>query len=159
MIFEKLKTVFEQLPDLTVNGKAYTPYFSFGTEDDLRKTLKAYRQSSTTRIYPLIWLVTPLEEQTEIEFEFILATINKRTDMGNFDRLAWTFTPTLEPLLTNVIKALKQSRSFKMVDFDRENRGTKYFDYHLEPEIWDAIRYTVSMRYWPNCPVKTKMNF
>jgi hypothetical protein len=159
MIFRKLKQVFDQLPALDVNGKSYTPYFDFGTEYDLKKRLTAYRQSTTTRIYPLIWLVTPVEEATEMEVKFILATINKRTDMGNWDRLTYTFEATLEPLLNNLIKSLKQSRAFKPIELDRNYRGTKYFNYHIEPEIWDAIEYDINLMYNDDCPVKTKMNF
>ena len=114
MIFRKFQTVFEQLPIQTINGKEYTPVFRFGTEDDLNNFLSVARKSGNP-YYPLIWLVTPQEEAHEITCHFVLATLNLRTDMGNFDRLDYTFAATLEPLLDNVISAIKQSRAFKFL--------------------------------------------
>lgn len=160
MIFRKFQTVFEQLPTQTINGKDYDPVFRFGTEDDLTAFLSVKRKSGE-RHYPLIWLVTPQEEAYEIECHFVLATLNMRTDMGNFDRLTHTFESTLEPLLDNVISAIKQSRAFKFSpdDFDKNYRGTKHFNYLVTPDIWDAIDLEFSLRYTRECNVKLPMNF
>ena len=160
MIFKKFKTVFDQLPVMTINGKDYIPVFRFGTADDLTKFLSVVRKSGD-RYYPLIWLETPQEEAGEIEVNFTIATLNRRTDMGNFDRLDYTFADTLEPLLTNMITAIKGSRAFKFSpdDWDKNYRGTKLFNYTVTPDIWDAITLTWTLAYTRECEVKLPINF
>jgi hypothetical protein len=160
MIFKKFKTVFDQLPPMDIGGKIYNPVFRFGTEDDLVKYLSVTRKSGA-RYYPLIWLETPQEEAGEISVNFTIATLNIRTDMGNFDRLKYTFEPTLEPLLTNMITAIKGSRAFKFSpgDWDKNYRGTKIFNYTVTPDIWDAITITWSLSYTRECEVKLPINF
>lgn len=158
MIFRHLKDVFDQLPAMTINGKVYQPIFHFGTEDDLKKRLSVKRKSGEKH-YPLIWLNTPVEEASEITLNFIIATINRRTDMGNWDRLNLTFDTTLEPLFDNIMTALKGSRTFKIDgQFDKNYRGEKYFNYHISPDIWDAQQFEVDVRYTRECSVK-KINF
>ena len=143
-----------QLPEMLIGGKTYKPTFQFGTEADLRKYLSVARKSGE-RYYPLIWLKTPMEEAEIVTLDILIATPNKRTDMGNWDRLAITFGTTLDPLFDNIIKAIKRSGPFRLTsDYDRFYRGTKYFNYHLEPEIWDAIDFQIEVRYNSDCLVK-----
>ncbi len=163
MIFKRFKEAFDQLPPVTdLSGKQFEPVFDFGTEDDLKKRLTSNRRTNPPfKFYPIIWLVTPIEEAESVSATFILATMNKKTEMGNWDRLHWSFDSILEPLLTNVMKAVKQSRTFKFDPdgWDKNYRGTKYFDYHIQPDIWDAIEVEFVLRYNRECKVKTKMNF
>jgi hypothetical protein len=159
MIFKRLKEVFDQLPEMQIGGKVYNPVFHFGTESDLRNRLSVTRKSGE-RHYPLIWLNTPVEEAGEVTLNFIIATLNRKTDMGNWDRLNYTFGDTLEPLFDNIMSALKRSRTFKFGpdQWDKNYRGEKYFNYHISPDIWDAIQFTVTLRYSRECAVKT-INF
>lgn len=156
MIFKRLKEAFDQLPIQTINGKDYKPVFHFGTLDDLTARLSATRKAGE-RHYPLIWLNTPVEEASEVNLEFVIATLNRRTDMGNWDRLDWTFDTTLEPLFDNIMTALKGSRTFKFGPdmWDKNYRGEKYFNYHITPDVWDAITFNVTLRYNRECEVKT----
>lgn len=156
MMLAKLKEVMDQLPIQTINGKDYKPVFRFGTEDDLNKFLKVKRRGGG-RHYPLVWLETPVEEGIDTTFTLILATVNKRTDMGNVDRLDWTMTDTLVPLERNVMHALKRSRAFKMTAdqwVTNNYSGTKIFNYTMTPDIWDAIRMEVGVRFLKDCKVK-----
>ena len=159
-MIRELKQVFDQLPVQTINGKDYKPVFRAGTEDDLRKFLKVKRKTGE-RYYPLVWLETPLDETQETELRIILATLNRKTDMGNFDRLDWTFEATLDPLFKNVMKALKRSRVFKMTAdqyITNNYNGTRIFNYVVTPDIWDALTMDVGVRYTKGCKVKT-INF
>ena len=155
MIFKKLREAMDQLPTMTINGKDYKPRFEVGTKEQLTAFLSVTRKAGE-RIYPLIWLETQMEEGSVVELNFVLATINSRTDMGNWDRLDLTFGTTLEPLLDNLIIALKQSGILSTTgEWDRYYRGTRYFNYHVTPDIWDAIGFTVEMNYKAECKVKT----
>ena len=160
MIFRKLQTIFEQIPPMEINGKIYNVVFRFGTEEDLQKYLSVKRKSGD-RYYPLIWLETPTVEDSEVELNFTLATLNRRTDMGNFDRLKYTFEPTLEPLFDLMRSAIRQSRTFKFgpEQYDKNYRGTKLFNFNVTPDIWDAITLTLNLRYTRECKVKLPMNF
>lgn len=155
MIAQKLRQVFDQLPVMNINGKDYKPTFEVGTQEQLTAFLSVVRKSGTP-YYPLIWLEYPMAEGSILEMNFILATLNSRTDMGNWDRLDVTFASTLEPLLDNVIIALKTSGILSTTaDWDRYYRGTQHFNYHQTPDIWDAIQYGVEMNYKAECEVKT----
>ena len=159
-MFRKLETIFNQLHLLTVNSKEYKPIFRFGTEDDLQKYLKVKRRTGE-RYYPLIWLETPTVEAGELDLNFVIATLNMRTDMGNFDRLTYTMEPTLDPLFTNIVTAIKGSRVFKFAPelYDKNYRGEKHFNYLVTPDIWDAISFTFSLQYTRECEVKLPINF
>ncbi|MEN8122411.1 MAG: hypothetical protein ABFS35_18850 [Bacteroidota bacterium] len=140
---------------MTINGKEYKPVFDFGTKEQLVANL-SLRRKAGERYYPLIYLETPIEESRNVELRLILATMNKRTDMRNVDRLKWTFEDTLEPLRDNVVHALIRSGIFRRNEDtpDRNYKGEKHFNYHLTPDIWDAIVYETSFRYEDNCEVK-----
>jgi len=155
MIFKKLKEIFDQLPEMVIGGKNFKPQFHFGTQEQLVAYLSLKRKSGE-KYYPLIYLQTPFEESDTMEFTFILATLNKNVSMTNWERLDITFGTTLEPLLDNLIVAIKQSGIFYMTDeFSKENRGSKYFNYHVTPDIWDAIEYKINVRYRSDCKIKT----
>ena len=153
MVFRKFKQVFDQLPVMTIGGKDYTPKFMFGTRNELSAYLSLERKKGE-RYYPLIWLETPMEEASELDCNFLLATQNKKVDMGNWDRLNLTFDQVLEPLLDNILIAIQQSRVFRINGIDKNYRGTKFFNYHTSPDIWDAIKFNVKVRYDRNCEVK-----
>lgn len=158
-MFRVLKEIFDQLPVMTINGKDYKPVFDFGTQEQLSANL-SLRRKSGERYYPLIYLETPLKEDSNMDFRFILATINRKVDMRNVDRLKWSFEDTLEPLLYYVNHALKQSGVFRRNKDtpDKYYKGEKHFNYHMTPDIWDAIVYETSFRYNGGCTVKT-INF
>ena len=148
MIEKALKEVLNQLPIMTVGGKDYKPVVELGTEDQLRAFLKVKRKSGE-RYYPLVWVETPITQSLETSIVIVLATLNRRTDMGNMDRLDYTFEPVLEPLRENVMHALKRSKTFKMQDdqwVTNNYGGEKYFNYAMTPDIWDAIRLEVDVR-------------
>lgn len=154
-MFSKLEEIFNQLPIMTIGGKDYKPVFRFGTYEQLIADLSLKRKSGE-RYYPLIYLETPIEEDSETDFKFIFATLNKRTDMRNKDRLKWTFEDVLTPLSKNVAKSLLRSGVFKRNEDtpDRFYGGKKVFNFHVTPDIWDAIIYETSFRYNDDCKVR-----
>ncbi len=154
-MFRELEQIFDQLPVMTIGGKDYKPIFRFGTEEQLSADLSLKRKSGE-RYYPLIYLETPIEEDSDVDLKFILATLNKRTDMRNKDRLKWTFEDVLEPLMNNVSHALLRSGIFRrnLETPDKFYRGKKIFNYHMTPDIWDAIIYETSFRFNNDCEVK-----
>lgn len=154
-MFRILKQIFEQLPLMTIGGKDYKPVFDFGTQEQLSANLSLRRKTGDS-YYPLIYLETPVKEDENMDFKFILATMNKKTDMRNEDRLKWTFEDTLEPLKNNVEKALLRSGVFRRNE-DTPNKfykGEKHFNYHMTPDIWDVLIYETSLRYNGDCDIK-----
>jgi len=96
-MFRELEEIINQIPPLLINGKEYTPIFRYGTRAQLAEDLSLKRKTGE-KYYPLIYLETPFAMGENVELRFILATLNKRTDMRNKDRVKWTFEDTLEPL-------------------------------------------------------------
>ena len=144
---------------MTIGGKDYKPVFRFGTAEQLAADLSLKRKTGE-RYYPLIYLETPLEEDGDQEFKFILATLNSRVDMRNNDRLKWTFEEVLEPLAKNMNKALLRSGVFRRNERTKGKYygGKKVFNYHMTPDIWDALIYETSFRYNDDCEVR-KIHF
>jgi hypothetical protein len=154
-MFKILKDIFDQLPVMTIGGKDYKPVFDFGTREQLVANL-SLRRKIGDRYYPLIYLETPIEEDEAMDFRFILATMNKRVDMRNTDRLKWTFDDVLNPLKDNMVKALLRSGVFRRNANTplKFYNGEKHFNFHMTPDIWDALVYETSFRYTGNCKVK-----
>jgi len=155
-MFRKLEQIFNQLPPITIGGKDYKPMFRYGTEERLAADLSLRRKRPDIIKYPLIYLETPIVISDEVELRFILATINKRTDMTNSDRLNWTYDPVLYPLRDNVIKSLLRSGLFKRTPETpgKMYKGEHIFNYHMTPDIWDALIYTTHLKYDDNCEIR-----
>lgn len=155
-MLEQLDQIFAQIPPLVVGGKEYSPIFRYGTESQLAEDLSLKRKTGE-RYYPLIYLETPFTSSEFVSLRFILATLNKRTDMRNKDRMNWTFGQVLEPLREYIYHALLRSGIFyRTVDTPTKYyQGEYVFNYHITPDIWDALIYETTFRYRPDCGVKT----
>ena len=151
----QLNEIMTQLPSVVIEGKSYKPEFRYGTRLQLTEDLSLYRKKGE-RYYPLVYLETPINGSEIVEFRFILATLNIRSDMRNKDRVGLTFTKVLEPLRKNLVKALLRSGVFKRVAATPKNEfsGEYHFNYHIQPDIWDALVYNTTFRYTPNCKVR-----
>lgn len=155
-MFNKLEEIMEQLPPIVIDSKEYKPLFRYGTRSQLTADLSLTRKAGE-RYYPLVFLETPFEITEEVDLRFILATANGKTDMRNKDRIDLTFGQVLEPLRDNLYHALLRSGIFKRTPatpYD-EYKGEYFFDFHMTPDIWDALIYETTFRYTPDCKVKT----
>ena len=152
----QLTQIFDQLPEMKIGQKPYKPIFRFGTREQLAEDLSLKRKTGE-KYYPLVYLETPFNAQENVTLRFILATLNLRTDMRNKDRLRYTFEQVLEPLRDNVLHALLRSgifrRTFDTPSLNNAYQGEYHFNYHMTPDIWDALVYEVNLRYVKDCEV------
>lgn len=160
-MLKKLSTIFDQLPPMTINGEDFQPIFRYGTRFQLAEDLSLHRKKGE-KYYPLIFLETPIEESEIVDLRFILATLNLRTEMRNKDRMTVTFDEVLKPLRKQVETALVRSKVFKRT-IGTPKRGTYrseyFFNYHVTPDIWDALTYETTLRYDENCQVREDIYF
>jgi len=155
-MLRKLTEIFDQLPAMKIGKGEYKPIFRYGTQTRLADDLSLGRKVSKIT-YPLIYLEMPFEEEEDVSLRFILATMNNRTEMTNEARLFWTYDAVLAPLRDNMVKALLRSGVFKRTDNTPHKRnylGSKHFNYHLTPDIWDALIYDTEFRYNHDCQVR-----
>jgi len=153
---DRLKEIFDTLPDVVLGTSSFKPTFSFGDEKHLNAYIKATKNQSS--IYPLIWLVYPntevhnySERQLKSSVTLILAVRNKEVSWLNERRFKNTYSQILIPLLENVLKSFKGT---KIASINRDTEGnlyrlTKFPNYgntetngdkHFTTDIWDAIR-------------------
>lgn len=154
-MLRQLIDIFDQLPPIDINGSLYKPIFRFGTRGQLAEDLSLKRKTGE-RYYPLVYLETPFVSDEIVTLRLILATLNRRVEMRNYDRLKYTFEDVLEPLRDNVIHALLRSGVFRKTTETPDPRyykGEYFFNYHIEPDIWDALVYETTLRYDNSCQV------
>ena len=154
-MLRKLVEIFDQLPIMTIAGKDYKPMFRFGTKERLVADLSLRRKKGRVT-YPLVYLETPFEQNEEVKLKFVIATMNKRTDMLNEERLQWTYDEILSPLRAQVYKALLRSGVFKRTEKTpyKNYKGEIHFNYNITPDIWDALSYEIDLRFSDDCKVK-----
>lgn len=151
----KLDEIISQIPYIDIGGKKYKPIFRYGTKGQLAEDLSLQRKTGE-KYYPLIYLETPFSQDAIVTLRFILATLNIRTDMRNKDRLDLTFNQVLLPLKNNLYHALLRSGVFYRTPntpYGTYN-GEFVFNYHMTPDIWDALIYQVELRFKDDCDVK-----
>lgn len=140
----------------------------FGSGDD--KELMSYIIAHNTKVYPLIWLITPFNEIHVNKLvklnkvSFILAVPNKDVYL-NKERFRTTYKNVLIPLYNNFIECLRKSN---IVNLAQEIEVIKYPNYSNEKlpgnretlvtseqnktiDIWDAIKVTISCSVNDNC--------
>lgn len=166
LVEERLRALFETLPVQTIDGSQYKPAFDFGSHEDLLRYLKQ-KQKEGGKVYPLIWLETPLkrtgnENRVKIDLKLVLATLTN-SNMSNTERLEVTIKPTLIPLEKNIRKGLSHS-GFTRILKSKEAEWTVFFNYglrevqekeekHASTEIWDAVKFECELEI-TNCKQK-----
>ena len=147
---KRLDELFVVLP--AVNN--YQPTFEFGSQEELARHLK-YEGEIESKVYPLIWLITPVkstgEDIIESNISLIIAARSNVIDK-NYQRLP-IFTIYLLPIIDNIKKALRES-GFSGIKNPEKSSYTNYFNYQAPTEIWDAVRFdcTITMN---TCEQKT----
>ena len=170
IVEESLKELFATLPIITVDNLEYMPQFNFGTHEDLLCFL-SHKAKEEGKIYPLIWLETPVEKKGKenkinIDLTLVLATLTS-SEISNVERLEVTFKPTLIPLYNNVLKALRQSGFTKIVNAEN-NKRTDFYNYgvneknenekkNITTDIWDAIKFECELQIRKDC--KKNINY
>ena len=164
----RLKEIFDQLPNITVGENSFKPTFSYGDDKDLNLYIRTTLKGKS--IYPLIWLVYPSSEEhnytstkLKSDIKLILAVKNKDTSLLNEQRYNTTFDRILLPLLENVLKAFKGTK-IAAINEDSEGylyRIKKFPNYgdqeanaisHKTIEPWDAIRLEFNLTV-NNCKI------
>ena len=165
----RFNELFGTLPPITVDGKDYPVSFEIGSPDDLNKYLNQKQKEvsvSGGSIYPILWLETPIETDGNdtirtMPIKLVLAELSNN-NLSNRERLETTFKLTLNPLLKNVLTALRQSGFTKIIrDANnnlREYNQTNFFNYgtpdeakHITTDIWDAIKLDLRLEMNTNC--------
>lgn len=154
-----LESVFDALPlSKDYSGDEYKVRYEWGDELELQRFLDD-KSKSETNSYPLIWVVTPIkvtgQYRKQSKLKIVLA-INTESSYYNRDRLKITIEPTLEPLYSNVIKAINHEKGLEIISRDNENYSVHY-NYgvklkggkdkeHPVTDIWDAITFNCELQ-------------
>jgi len=124
-----LRSIFSQLPDVTINGTAYPVNFDWGSQKDCNLRLASFGKTSNN--YPLIWMVQTKEKHNtakhtaEKNLKLIIAVNSKHKNSGNPKVWDTEFVDVLNPLAANVIKALEKSGVTTIInsEFDLDKKA------------------------------------
>jgi hypothetical protein len=153
---EKIGEILDLLPSITdANGGSFKPFFNWGTQDVLNKYLALPK---TQEVYPLIWLVTGVDEgktnNTSIirDTRLILAMHSDKQDYFNPEIYKTDFKVVLNPLLENVIKALEKSGISEIQDLKYKIERMPNYSVSTQGEktktvdVWNAILFDCKIR-------------
>ena len=156
---EKIREIVDLLPNHTepiepTGFKIFPVRYDWGTYEVLTKFLLLKENQSK---YPLIWLINDATtEDWQGNFisrkaRLVVATRSHKPDAFNEFHFHNDFSKVLIPVYDNFIKAVKQSGSWSitnelrtyelMPNFSIKNNGKGLID------IWNAITFTVDLRY------------
>lgn len=155
IVEDRLRELFNTLPQIDYDGNLYTPIFDHGNPNDLNKFIRQEEKK-----YPLIWLESEYpEDKTDlhtvnVSLSIILATYSGDLNQDNSQRLEDKFKKVLIPLLDNIDKAFERGNTILFED--RNYRVTKFFNYgknqkHTSTDIWDAIKLEVDLNINDYC--------
>lgn len=146
IVEERLEEIFDHIPEI----EGFKPTFGFGTRKDLISFLKL--RGSGSKPYPLIWLLTPYEEDhlngsktvRSERMDFILAAQTNST-MINKDRLKKSFDKLLFPLCKRFKEVLRKAST---ISSSSDYKITKHYNFGSEElsevtDIWDVIKIGV----------------
>ena len=150
VVEEKINEVLSQLP--TVLG--LTPIYAWGNEKHLNKWVE--KKPDT---YPLIYQTSKNEEQNvgantvKTNWEAVIATQNKNTDLFNDERWALSFRNALNPLAENIVKGFELAGFIIENDIVNTERYGNYGDgdKHFTIDIWDAMTFKCTLIINNNC--------
>ena len=163
IVFEnRLAELFDTLPLMNVNSNDYKVFFNWGTQDVLNKYLALTDIQSR---YPLIWLTnsddtykTGTNYVRRDNVRLVLAMHSDKSDYFNPEVFNTDYEVVLNPLLDNVLKALKNSSISRM---DLEYKVQRLPNYSVNDnngslDVWNAITLDCSIELTDNClkPIK-----
>lgn len=153
---ERLGEILDLLPSITdANNGSFKPFFNWGTQDVLNKYLALPK---TQEVYPLIWLVTGIDEgktnSTSIirDTRLILAMHSEKQDYFNPEIYQTDFKVVLNPLLENVVKALEKSGISEIQDLKYKIERMPNYSVSTQGEktkavdVWNAIVFDCKIR-------------
>jgi len=156
IVEERLKELFNTLPDITVGQNSYPVSFDFGSHKDLLRYMNSEQKFQGGVSYPLIWLETPFDREVKRNGEvnisgltLILATLSD-SEQSNSTRLEVAFKTTLIPLSELVLEALRKS-GFTQIINDGQRTETNFYNYgvdeteHQTTDIWDVIKIELDL--------------
>lgn len=166
LVEDKLKELFATLPDVVWTNpqtdlqETFTPIFQWGNEMDFNEFIKQENVFN-----PIIWLDTDYseegsEEGLDIDIDLIIPILTASSGMFNEERLDLSFRNILQPLLQNVLKAIKRSNTFILLDNNykakkfynfgvREVRSIKDKQYISVPV--ESYKLSLSLRVFNYC--------
>lgn len=163
VVFEnRLAELFDTLPLMNVNGNDYKVFFNWGTEEVLNKYLSLPDIQSR---YPLIWL-TNAKDSYKVGTNYVkrdnvrllLAMHSDKADYFNPDVFNTDYEIVLNPLLENVLKALRNSTISRMGLEHGIERLPNYSvnDNNGTLDVWNVITLDCSIEITNNClqPIK-----
>lgn len=163
IVFEtKLAELLDTLPLMNVNNNDYKVFFNWGTEEVLNKYLALPDMQSR---YPLIWLANSEDTyKTGTNFvrrdnaRLILAMHSDKVDYFNPEVFNTDYEVVLNPLLDNVLKALKNS-SISRMDLDYKVQRLPNYSVNNNNQtldVWNALILDCSIELTNNClqPIK-----
>jgi hypothetical protein len=161
---DRLREIFNYLPDVSVASGNFTPVFKVGDDAEL---IAFFKQAESLSKYPLLWLMQPFEEEhnfnltkVDVDLSFILA-VETAPDLLHSERLEKTFKPVLLPFANNVVEILRVSNTTSFSN--PKVRITKFTNQSIAEELgvvgdqarfidlWDAIQLKLSLTINDNC--------
>jgi hypothetical protein len=166
IVEDRLKELFDTLPDITVDSVDYTPVFKYGDQKELMLFLSTTK-GDTVKPYPLIWYVYPNAEtddgndgEVALTLSLVMA-VNTNSKMLNDQRKDTTYATILEPLRNNVRTALKRGNIVNLLITDGIKFTTTKFpnysgdDNNTEEselqDVWDAIKQVQNIEINSDC--------
>ena len=159
VIQEVLPKLVDLIPEISVSENTTAkPFFSFGSEDDLNRYIKATNSVN----YPLIWMLPSVNTYNYVNNRvtrrllLIVATIERRIDISNEQRFADSFSNTLFPIRDYLIHILRHSG----VSNIKGEIDTYEFPRYIQEETsvidnWDAIRIECNVEFNNKQCIKT----
>ena len=167
IVEDKIKAIVELVPVIQVNATySSKPKFHWGDRHELIKYLKIKKDNA----YPLVWLMLGEDEHFDNgllctrDCVFVIATRETNKDLLYDDRFLKSYQTVLNPVLKNLVDALKNSSTTRLVDGSyRVERKPDYTESYYKNDndnytvdLWDAIRLSISVEFNSNClnPIK-----
>jgi len=147
-----LKEIFSQLPPYKdSNEKEFPIRFEWGNQNDLILFLSKISGNK----YPLIWLVEGLQDvdryahQVDRKCRLIIAKDCKKVTDRNPTVWNNEFVTALNPLLSNVLKAIERSGVTSIVGNHTEDRRANYTEEDLAKAIdfWNVIILDITIKF------------
>lgn len=147
-----LREIFLQLPDyIDGNDKVFPIKYEWGDQPDLILFLKQIAGNK----YPLIWLVngdqTPDRYAHTLTRQCRLIIAKDSKHVTNRNPKVWDteFQNCLNPLLSNVYKALERSGVTEIVSIQNERREANYTEEDLLKAIdfWNVIILDITLKF------------
>ena len=116
-----IRDIVNQIPTITYPSGEKSVQFGWGDKKELNKYLKVKKEGS----YPLIWLLSPSQELhtnnstiVERDCNFVIATLETRSDLYNPQRYEGAFKSFLNPVTEYLTQGVRNASPTRILNDD-----------------------------------------